>query len=63
MRTILWLARDADGRLYLYKRKPIKKQNFWCSHDYVFIRIETTSFLDVKWEDPGPTKVEIKIIK
>lgn len=63
MKENLWIARDADGRLYLYKRKPIKKENFWCSYDYVFIRLQTTSFLNVKWEDPEPTKVQITIIK
>lgn len=63
MEPTLWIARDADGRLYVYKKKPIKKDKYWETYNYEFIGIEKESFPNVKWEDPEPTKVLISILQ
>lgn len=63
MEENMWLARDAAGQLYLYKNKPDKGQLMWMSDDFDFIRYRDQSFTEITWEDPEPTKVQIRIIK
>lgn len=63
MERTLWIARDRDGSLLLYKRRPIKIEDFWQTYDYTFIRLDNTLFPEVKWEDLVPTKVQLKILK
>lgn len=63
MDKIMWIARDADGRLYMYANKPIKDEEQWCSSVYDLFPLDVTLFPEVKWSDPEPTKVQIKIIK
>ena len=56
-----WIARDKDGRLFLYNQRPIKTKKFWIGRG---IQIYQDDFVgEVKWEDkhPVPVAVEIKI--
>lgn len=58
----LWLARDADGALFLYDTKPIKSRGRFTgelfNHSY---RIATSEFPEVTYEN-SPQKVELKLI-
>ena len=61
----MWIARDENDFLWLFKNKPKKRPEFgiWDSHDVCMERIETLSycFHDVKWSDEEPT--EVKLVK
>lgn len=61
MKTELWVARDKDGDLFLFQEKPTKKDDYWVSA--IFIKLNTKSFPEVKWEDKKPKKVELKLIE
>ena len=56
-----WLARDENGRLYLYLIKPQKVIGQWIGSRYV--RLGSTFFPEIKWSDEEPTKVKITIEK
>lgn len=58
----MYVARDKDGDLYLYKKQPVKYSESWqlCSdnpHD--FYKLDSSLFPEVKWEDEEPTEVEL----
>lgn len=60
--TNMYIARDKDGDLYLYKKQPVKYSESWqlCSdnpHD--FYKLDSSLFPEVKWEDEEPTEVEL----
>lgn len=58
----MWLAKDEDGDLYIYKEKPHKRKYSWYCEDQDYFPIEDT-FPEVKWEDEEPTEVELIIKK
>ena len=52
----MWVARDKNGELYLYARKPIKKETFWSSDwECEFLPDKNNLFREVHWEDDEPT--------
>lgn len=56
-----WLARDKNGRLYLfYFEKPTKGETIWHTDGYCE-KLITDIFPQVKWEDEEPTELTIKI--
>ena len=57
-----WAARDMDGKLFLYRDKPIKDKFVWYSPGFSFV-LASASFPEVKWSDDEPTKVSITIKK
>lgn len=58
----MWLARDKDGTLYLYRGKPSRTGIQWNNHlGELFIDEEDKEFPEVKWEDEEPTEVELII--
>lgn len=62
----LWLARDTDGNIYLYKNKPRKGQSMWIvqgDHIGFFLRLDDESFPKIQWSDEEPTKVKLVIDK
>lgn len=61
----MWLARDANGGLYLYKERPIKVNNGWCTiRPFEFIcGIDSNLFPEVKWSDEEPRELVLKPIK
>lgn len=63
MKVIMWVACDISRRIYAYTVKPEKGSVSWCSFDGYFFEIPKILFPEIKWEDPEPTKVELKIIK
>lgn len=59
----MWIARDKNGDLWLFKKKP-QKQNagFWsveCIID-VILRLPKQTFPEVKWEDEEPRELILK---
>ena len=57
-----WVARDKDGKIYLYRYKPIKDKFVWYSPGF-HLALASASFPEVKWSDDEPTKVKITIEK
>lgn len=60
----MYVARDKDGRLFLYFTKPSKIGIFdkWClvnSRPNDYYEIDSSLFPEVKWEDEEPTEVEL----
>lgn len=63
MEAIMWVARDADGEIYIFMEKPEKFSMMWATGKQNYLRIRDTLFPEIEWEDPEPTKVQITIIK
>ena len=60
-----FLARDSDGRLFLYSpNPPIKETTQWISLDgrTSIFKIDNDLFPEVKWEYEEPTEINIEII-
>ena len=57
-----WVARDMDGKLFLYRDKPIKDKFVWYSPGFSLV-LASASFPEIKWSDDEPTKVSITIKK
>ena len=58
----LWAARDKDGKLFLYRDKPIKDKFVWYSPGFSLV-LASASFPEIKWSDDEPTRVKITIEK
>ena len=58
----LWAARDKDGKLFLYRDKPIKDKFVWYLPGSSLV-LASASFPEIKWSDKEPTKVSITIKK
>ena len=58
----LWAARDMDGKLFLYRDKPIKDKFVWYSPGFSLV-LASASFPEIKWSDDEPTRVSITIKK
>lgn len=62
----MWVARDKNDKLYVYRNKPIKSVDEW-KLSYENGKIHTLSisnelFPSVKWEDKEPTRVVLRLI-
>ena len=59
-----WAARDFNGVLCMYPKKPVKMSEKW-SHFYNldFFILDDRLFPEIKWTDDEPTKVKIVIDK
>lgn len=59
-----WMARDRDGILYFYNKKPIKLNTIWNIEDYGYgfgdlshlFKSKTFSF--ITWDDEEPTSID-----
>lgn len=56
-----WVARDGNGRLFLYRDKPRKGINEWLGTSVQVCGIPSDAFPSIKWEDDEPTRVYIRI--
>ena len=56
----VWLARDENGRAYIYEDKPSKDIIYgeWISNSHGIFK---KKFLSVKWEDDEPTEAYITL--
>ena len=52
-------ARDRDGKLYVYREKPIRYNDKWVLGGALFLPIDLLP--QVKWEDEEPTTIELTI--
>lgn len=59
--NVLWAARDKNGKLYLFREKPIKDNFVWYSPYGFSLAILSTSLPEVQWSDDEPTRVKITI--
>lgn len=59
----MWIARDKDGDLWLYEKKPLKQPEYWeyVSGDCQILDINL--FPEVKWSDPEPRELVLKPIE
>ena len=54
-----WIARDKNGRLYLYLQKPQKLKTYWKSSSLEFeFSIYDDLFQFIKWEDENPYNID-----
>ena len=58
----LWAARDMDGKLFIYRVKPLKDYSVWYSPGFS-LALGRTPFPEVQWSDEEPTRVTIMIKK
>ena len=63
IRYKFFAARDADGALYLYVRRPEKGMACWIpsSEDSDFFRIDDNLLPQVVWKHAAPRKVTISV--
>lgn len=63
----MWIARDKNGLLYVYRYKPFKGEEVWIESpkDKKFDSgciIQNDCFPEVKWEDEEPRELILKPI-
>ena len=58
-----WVARDENGKLFLYLEKPIKFAGKWVptSMRFHFMILDEEMFPEVKWEDEEATELTFTI--
>lgn len=57
----LWIARDFEGDIYAYGRKPDRHEKVFYSDTNECIKLRTDSFPEVTCEN-SPKKVELKLL-
>ena len=64
----MWVARDENGRLYLWTVKPIRhKDCWWLPEQYgthissYYVKIDSSLFPEVTWET-DPRKIELNLL-
>ena len=55
----MWVARDKDGLLHLFEKKPIKTIYGWYSPALVST-LPSYVFPEIKWEDEEPRELILK---
>lgn len=62
----MWVARDKNNKLYVYRNKPIKSVDEWKlsygNGKIYMLSISNELFPSVKWEDKEPTRVVLRLI-
>lgn len=59
MKTKVWTARDKDGKLYFYSKKPIKDECMFVTDGYGdFFELDKNSHPEITWEN-SPQQIEI----
>ena len=56
---VMWIARDKDGLLHLFEKKPIKTIYGWYSPALVST-LPSYIFPEIKWEDEEPRELILK---
>lgn len=64
---ILWIARDLDGKLYLYKDRPIKCKTHWMVDDvnpelpqFAMTELPQNWYKKITFEDKCPKRVTLQ---
>lgn len=58
--TFKYIAKDENGELFVFEKKPIKKDSYWdCEvlNNCINLSIFTKLFKSIKWEDEEPWKI------
>ena len=55
----MWIARDKDGLLHLFEKKPVKTIYGWYSLGWI-VPLPSYSFTEIKWEDEEPKELILK---
>lgn len=58
----LWIARDKDGSLYLYRKKPYKCRGLFICDMGNGMWLDKTQFPEVTFEN-SPREIELKLIE
>lgn len=61
----MWLARNKDGKLFIWRIKPIKIGGKWglgIGNQYSAY-IPNDNYPEIKWSDPEPRELVLKPIK
>lgn len=56
----MWIARDEDGCLWVYRSKPVRKKHHWDSddvHEKLLSSCDMKEFRDIKWSDKKPKRL------
>lgn len=56
-----WVARDYDGRLYMYPDKPKKMSDNWYAPKVGYMKLDESLFPEVQWSDEEPKQIELSI--
>ena len=57
---LVWIARDKNGKVFIYKDKPQKAVDLWIG--LAFFRItDLLEDINPQWEDDEPIRVDLKI--
>lgn len=59
----MWIARDSDGNLRVFEKKPIKTLYGWHCPDGYIATFQSYLFPEVKWEDKEPRELILKPIE
>ena len=64
----MWVARDENGRLYIWIVNPIRhKDCWWLPEQYgthisnYYVKIDSSFFPEVTWKS-GPRKIELNLL-
>lgn len=53
-----WIAREKDGALCVFKKKPVKDNGVWEEVEFLYVDLIKHLFLSIKWEDEEPTLIK-----
>lgn len=56
-----WIARDKDGKLYLYHKKPVKRKDTkdkWVGSAWIDFYMYDHLFNSITWEDEEPVSID-----
>ena len=55
----MWIARDKDGSLWIFNKKPEKSYTSWAvmEDEYLCSRINEEMFPEVTWDDSEPSEL------
>lgn len=59
----MYVARDENGKLWLYEKKPLKQPEYWACVSGDCRPLDLNLFPEVKWEDEEPRELVLKPIK
>ena len=59
----MWIARDEDGDLWLYEKKPLKQHGYWACISGDCQILDLNLFPEVKCSDQEPRELVLKPIK
>ena len=57
----MWIARNSDGLLRGFEKKPIKTLYGWYCHDGYIATFQSYCFPEIKWEDEEPRELVLKV--